>query len=121
MSGYDPEEVSRKFKLVSAVVDWDHTHTEQVYMLTINQVIYIPHIKNHLLCPMQCIVNSVIINELPNFLSDNPFEANHAIQVTDLLDDNSTLIIPLHLHVIITYFSIRKPMIKEYDKKEKYC
>ena len=57
-------------------------------------------------------MNGVIINELPKFIVYNPDEATRTLQVTDPLDDDSTLTIPFYLHVNKTYFSLRKTMVK---------
>ena len=56
-------------------------------------------------------MNGVIINELPKFIVYNPDEATRTLQVTDPLDDDSTLTIPFYLHVNKTYFSVRKTMV----------
>ena len=50
-------------------------------MLVINQAIEIPHLQNHLLCPMQCWLNGVHISELPKFLAEDPDESTHSLQV----------------------------------------
>ena len=50
--GYDPQLGSRDFKTVSAVLEYTHPLTGQIYHLVIHQAIEIPNLDHHLLCPM---------------------------------------------------------------------
>ncbi len=52
-------------------------------MLVINQAIHIPHLDHHLLCPMQCQVNDVIVNDTPKFLTSDPTDHTHALTIID--------------------------------------
>ena len=81
---------------------WEHPHTGKVYMLTINQEIYVPQLENHLLYPVQWIMNGVSINGQPKFLADNPDEANHTLQATGPLYNNYTLTSTFHIRGIST-------------------
>jgi hypothetical protein len=51
---YDKDNGCKEYCTVSAAVAYDHPQTGQAYMLVINQAIEIPHLQNHLVCPMQC-------------------------------------------------------------------
>ena len=68
--GYDPALGAKTYRTVSGVVAHDNPATGEVFHLVINQAIYIPHLDHHLLCPMQCRVNDVTINETPKFLKN---------------------------------------------------
>ncbi len=68
--GYDPNLGSRTYKTVSGVVAYDEPATGSVYHLVTNQAIQIPHLDHHLLCPMQCRVNDVIVKTFQNFWQD---------------------------------------------------
>ena len=94
--GYDKTLGAQTYRTVSAVVLYRDPTTGTRYFLVIHQAIEIPTMTHNLLCPMQCRVNGVTINECPKFLLDSPDRRSHAIIVTDP-DDNSDLILPLLL------------------------
>ena len=48
---------------MTGVVAYDHPYTGITYMLVWNQAIYLDSIDNHLVCPMQCRVNGVVVKE----------------------------------------------------------
>ncbi len=62
--GYDESLGSKTYQTVSGVVDYDDPQTGRTLHLIINQAIHIPHLDHHLLCPVQCRVNDVIVNSL---------------------------------------------------------
>jgi hypothetical protein len=70
--GYDESLGSKTYQTVSGVVAYDDPQTRRTLHFIINQATYIPHLDNHLLCPMQCRVNDVTINDLPKFLAADP-------------------------------------------------
>ena len=80
---YDPALGDCTYQTVSSVIGYDHPITGQTYNLVIYQVISIPHLKYHLLCPMQDRVNDLTINELPKYLASNPTNETHSIIVPD--------------------------------------
>jgi hypothetical protein len=63
--GYDEYLGSKTYQTVSGVVAYDDPQTGRMLHLIINQAIYIPHLDHHLLCPMQCCVNDMTINDPP--------------------------------------------------------
>ncbi len=65
--GYNPALGAKTYRTISRVVAYDDPATGEVIHLVINQAIHIPHLDHHLLCPVQCQVNDVIINETPSF------------------------------------------------------
>ncbi len=68
----DPALGTKTYKTVRGIVAYDNPTTGEVFHLVINQVIHIPHLNHHLLCPMQCQVNEVTMNETPMFLDIDP-------------------------------------------------
>ena len=80
--GYDHSLGSQRYQTVSAVLKYVHPYTGTTYHLVINQAIHIPHLTHHLLCPMQCRVNDVIVNDLPKFLDPNPTDTSHSFFVS---------------------------------------
>ena len=70
-----------------------------------NQAICIDSLDNHLLCPMQCCLNSVHISDVLKFLADNPSETTHAIELIEPFDASQPLIISLKLSSV-SYFDV---------------
>ena len=105
VSGYDPKDGAKEYRTVTGVVAYDHPQTGQTYMLVVNQAIEVPHLQNHLLCPMQCRMNGVKTNKLPKFLAETPDKTTHAVQVVDPLSE-SPLYIPMPLFGITSYFPV---------------
>ena len=73
---------------------------------------------NHLLCPMQCHLNGVQINEVPKFLAEIPSETTHAIELVDPFYATQPLIIPLKLNGATSYFDVYSPSIAEYEDED---
>ena len=72
-------------------------------------------LNHHLLCLMQCHVNGVPINEVPNFLAPVPSETTHAIQIENPIDAAHPIIVPLKLNEITSHFQVREPTQEEYE------
>jgi hypothetical protein len=65
--------------IVSGVVAYDPLTTGKVYILMFHQAIYCRQMENHLICPMQCGVNGVVINDTPKMCIPNPDDSTHFI------------------------------------------
>jgi len=83
--------------IISDAVACDHSITGKAYILVFHQMIYCPQMDNHLVCPMQCSVDGVVINNTPKMCVHNPENSTHSIKVIDPLDPDATLHIPLIL------------------------
>jgi len=94
--------------IISGAVAYDHPITGKVYM------IYCWQMKNHLICPMQCRVNGVVINDTPKMCVPNLDDSTHSIEVTDPLDPDATLHIPLMLRGVTSCFCVRKSSTAEF-------
>ena len=70
--GYDPKAGSKYTHVVDATVAYTESETGHVVILLPNQVTEIKGLDHHLLCPMQCHVNGVLINKVPKFLAAFP-------------------------------------------------
>ena len=58
VQAYDPSLGTQQYRTVSAVVGYECLRSGKTYLLIIHQVIEIPHLNHHLLCPIQgCMVN----------------------------------------------------------------
>ena len=75
----------------------------------VNQAILVPEMDHCLLCPMQCRVNGVEINDIPKFLSQNPTTLSHSIVIADPTDEVHPYTIPLRLEGIVNFFEYILP------------
>ena len=94
----------KRAPIVDAAVAYDDPKSGETYILVINQAIHIPEMTHNLLCPMQCRMNDVLIDEVPKFLAPQPSDTTHSIHFK-----RNHLIIPLELDGVISYFPSRKP------------
>jgi hypothetical protein len=106
---------SIELPIVSGAVAYDHPITGKVYFLVFHQAIYCCQMDNHLICPMQCRVNSVIINDTPKMCVPNPEDSTHSIEVTDPLDQDATLHIPLILKGVTSCCYVQRPTMVKFD------
>ncbi len=67
VEGYDPSLGTKTYATISGALAHDDPVTGKVYHLVINQAIHIPHLDHHLLCPMQCQVNDVVVDNTLKF------------------------------------------------------
>ena len=86
--------------------------TGEVFIIEVHQAILIDHLHNNILCPMQMRMYDVKVNDIPKYLTDNPTDQTHSIV---LHERGETLLIPLHLHGVTSYFTSRKPTMEEYN------
>jgi hypothetical protein len=107
--GYDPQQGSQAFETVSSVLAFDHSRDGQVYHLEFHQAIHMPQLNHHLLCPMQCPVNDMTVNNFLKLLTCFPPDNTHAIIVQYPDDESNTLSFPLHLQGVTLYLPVQKP------------
>jgi hypothetical protein len=89
--------------------------TGEVFHLVVNQAIHIPHLDHHLLCPMQCHVNDVIVDYLPKNLAADPTDGTHALTIPDPYDLLQTVILPLGLNGVFSFLNVRNLSADDYD------
>jgi hypothetical protein len=89
VKGYDPSLPTKTYATISGALAYDGPTTGKVNHLVINQAIHIPHLDHHLLCPMQCQVNDMIVDNMPKLLTSDPTDHTHAFTI-------KTLTIPHH-------------------------
>jgi hypothetical protein len=87
--GYDPQQGLQMFEMVSGIPTFDHPWDGQVYHLMFHQAIHMPQLDHHLLCPIQCCVNDMTVDNIPNFLTRFPTDNTHALVVQNP-DNDST-------------------------------
>ncbi len=83
VEGCDPSLGTKTYVTVSRVLAYDDPVTGKVYHLVMNQAIPIPHLDHHLLRPMQCRVNDVVVDNTPKFLASDPTDHMHALTIRD--------------------------------------
>ncbi len=116
--GYDESLGSKTYQTVSGVVAYDDPQTGRTLHLIINQAIHIPHLDHHLLCPMQCHVNDVAVNDLPKFLAANPTDQTHALTITDPNNPLQPVILPLTLRGVTLLLNVRTVTINEFTSQD---
>ncbi len=116
--GYDKSLGSKTYQTVSGVVPYDDPQIGRMLHLIINQAIHIPHLDHHLLCPMQCRVNDVTINDLPKFLAANPTDQTHALTINDPNNPLQPVILPLTLRGVTLLLNVRTVTIDEFNSHD---
>ncbi|KAL3757456.1 hypothetical protein ACHAWU_006663 [Discostella pseudostelligera] len=117
VQGFDPELGTQMFRTVSGVVAYHHPITGECFHLVIHQAIHVPHLEHHLLCPMQCRVNDVTVNDLPKFLAVDPTENKHAIIFQDVDPDDGpsrSVTLPLELKGVTSVLNVSVPTTDEF-------
>ena len=100
--------MSKNSHLVDTTVAYDESETGHVVMFLIHQAIEMKGLDHHLLCPMQCCMNGVLINEVPIFLEPIPIETMHAIKIENSFHAAHPTIIALKLPRVTSYFDVKK-------------
>ena len=115
VNGFDPSLPEVRAKIVDAAVLYVDQSSMTEYIIEINQALYVPSIDHCLLCPMQCRMNGVEIDEKPRFLHHSPNDSSHSISIINP-EDSLPLIIPLQLEGVVSYFPVRKPTQDEFER-----
>ncbi len=84
VSGFDPSQPAQKATVVNVAIKYTWRNTGNPVVLLINQVILVPDVDHCLLCPMQCRINGVEINEAPRFLTSYLTTSSHSINLANL-------------------------------------
>ena len=96
VTGFYPAIGLQCYLTVSGVVKFTHPVSGEQSHLVFHQAIHIPHLLHHLLCPMQCRMNEVTVNDVPKFVTVDPTENTHAkiVQSDDAYDSAQTVLPP---------------------------
>jgi hypothetical protein len=114
IQGYDPALGTTQYNTVSGMLAYDHPISGETNHLVVNQAIHIPHLDHHLLYPMQCRVNDVII-KTPKFLAQNLTEQTHALTIQDPHDPVQMVILPLALRGVTSLLDVRTPSFDKWN------
>jgi hypothetical protein len=115
VKGCDLSLGTKTYSTVSGGLPYDDPTTGKVYHLVINQAIHIPHLDHHLLCPMQCQVNDMIVDNTPKFLTSDPTEHTYALTIKDPDHPAQTVILPLALQGVNLLLNVRAPTLDEWN------
>ncbi len=115
---YDKSLLSKTYQTMSGVVAYDDPQTGRMLHLIINQAAHIPHLDHHRLCPMQCRVNDLTINNLPKFLAANPTDQTHALTMTNPNNPLQPAILPLTLRGVTLLINVKTVTINEFNSQD---
>ncbi len=115
VEGYDLSLSTKTYATVSRALAYDDPVTGKVYHLAINQAIHIPHLDHHLLCPMQCQVNDLIVDNMPKFLTSDPTDHMHVLTIIDPHQPTQTVILRLALQGVTSLLNVRGIMLDEWS------
>ena len=115
VTGFDPLQPARQAKIVDCCIRYQCPGTGMIALLFINQAILVEELDHCLLCPMQCRMNGVEINETPKFLTYDPSDSSHSIEITNPDDLAHPLQIPLRLEGVVSYFHYSRPSAEELE------
>ena len=104
--------------MIEATVGYQDPQSGKKFILMINQAIHIDGLDNCLLCPMQCHLNGVHINEVPKFLAKSSSMTIDTIVSADPFDAAHLLIILLHLSGVTSYFDVYFLSVTEYENED---
>ena len=115
VQGYDPTLPTREAMIVDCALKYRCVSTGECSILVVNQALQVPELEHCLLCPMQCRMNGVEINETPKFLLQHPTNSSHSIHIHSSDSDAQPLRIPLRLAGVVSYFNYSIPTREEYE------
>ena len=116
VQGYDPALGAREHPTITGALAYVHLCTGQRNHLVIHQAIHMPNLKHHMLCPMQCCVNRVTINDCPRILCDNPADTTHSIVAKD--ENGDEVILPFSLRGVTSLVSVLPLTNNEFAEHE---
>ncbi len=67
---------------------------------------------------MQCRVNDVTVNDLPNYLATDPTDQTHALTLTDPDNPLQPVILPLNLRGVTSVLNVRSRTIDEFNSHD---
>ena len=113
VQGYEPSLGAKQYCTISGALAYVNPFTGLKYHLISHQAIHIPDLDHHLLCPMQCCANSVVINECPQMYCHEPTQESHAIVAMD--ENGASVVLPFFLRGVTSHLNV---MLLTRDKFE---
>jgi hypothetical protein len=115
VQGYDPTLGTKTFATVSGALAYDDPITGKVFHLVVNQAIHISHLDHHLLCPMQCRVNVVTVDDMPKYLVRDPTDKTHALNLRRPRPPRTDGPLPLALQEVTSLLNVRAPTLDKWN------
>ncbi len=115
VQGYDPAIDTKTFATISGALAYDNPITVETFHLVVNQAIYIPHLDHHLLCPMQCQVNDMTVDDTSKFMVRDPTDKSLALTQQDPDHPAQTDTHPLALRGVTSLLNVRAPTLDEWN------
>jgi hypothetical protein len=115
VQGYDPTLSTKTFATISGALAYNDPIMGKTLHLVINQAIHIPHLDHHLLCPMQCRVNDVTVNDTPKFLARDPTDKLHALTLENPDHPAQMVTLPLALRGVTLLLNMRAPTLDKWN------
>ncbi len=104
--------------IIMSAAAYGHPITSKVYILVLNQGIHCRLMDNHMLCPMQCHVNGVVINETPKICTVAADNLAHSIVINNPLEPEVKLHISLQMCGITSCFNVCCPSTAEFEDED---
>ena len=107
VKGYDPSLGAKQYSTISGALAYVNPFTGLKYHLICHQAIHVPDLNHHLLCPMQCRANGIVINECPRMYCREPTQESHDIVV--MYDNGASVFLPLFFersHIAPKYIAV---------------
>ena len=82
-------------------------------MIVYNKAMHLDNLHNNCVYPIQCCMNGISVNRVPEFLADNPDYSKNVLLVDEPLDNEVPLITPLYLISVAIYYPVINPIIHE--------
>ena len=98
-------------KIVDVALKWYEPYTNDLYILQINNALYIPSMENNLIPPFIMREAGIMVNDTPKIHIENPGVDNHSIWFPD-----RKIRIPLSLNGIFSYFPTSKPTNEDIEQ-----
>ena len=114
LSSWNPKYGERLCQTISGSVAYNQPQSGKVHIFIFHRCIHFDHLDHHLLCPMQCQMNNVEVNEMPKFLLVLTIDTSHAIVVDDP-NGETPMIVPLSINGVTTCFPCWKPTRSEFE------
>jgi hypothetical protein len=115
--GYVVSLGTKTYQTMSGLVAYEDPQTRRTLPLINDQAIHIPHFSHHLLCPMQCRMNDVIVNIMPFFLASDPTDQMHALVISDTNNPLRPVTLPLVMRGVLL-LKVRPVTINELNSEE---
>ena len=94
---YNARDGCKNIISVGAAISCIDQHTGSKYILALNEAMHMKDFANHLICPMLCCLNVVVVNDIKKILVKHPSETIYAPQVANSFNEVHNVIMPSKL------------------------